>query len=340
MKNCVEIILNWYRENKRDLPWRKDIDPYHVWISEIMLQQTRIDAVIDYYEKFMNRLPSIKDLSEISEDELLKLWEGLGYYSRARNLKKAAVLIMEKYHGVFPNTYDEILSLPGIGEYTAGAIASICFQLKEVAVDGNVMRVYSRVQDLDIDVSDLKVKKKVGEEIKKILPEESGEFNQGIMELGEVICLPNGEPKCELCPLKSRCMAFLNKRQTLIPRKIKKMEKLEEEYTLFLMKYNNKYALRKRDGGLLKNMWEFPNKEGFYTYDEVKEIIPNIKTIQLGITNTHIFTHKKWFMNSYYLEVSKMDLNYSWFTIEEIENNLALPSAFTPFLEYIKKCQN
>ena len=340
MKNCVEIILNWYKENKRDLPWRKDIDPYHVWISEIMLQQTRIDAVIDYYEKFMNRLPSIKDLSEISEDELLKLWEGLGYYSRARNLKKAAVLIMEKYHGVFPNTYDEILSLPGIGEYTAGAIASICFQLKEVAVDGNVMRVYSRVQDLDIDVSDLKVKKKVGEEIKKILPEESGEFNQGIMELGEVICLPNGEPRCDNCPLKSRCMAFLNKRQTLIPRKIKKTEKLEEEYTLFLMKYNNKYALRKRDGGLLKNMWEFPNKEGFYTYDEVKDIIPNIKTIQLGITNTHIFTHKKWFMNSYYLEVSKMDLDYSWFTIEEIENNLALPSAFTPFLEYIKKCQN
>ena len=339
MKDCVKIILKWYQDNKRELPWRKDINPYHVWISEIMLQQTRIEAVIDYYERFMKRIPDIKSLSEISEDELLKLWEGLGYYSRARNLKKAASIIMDKYNGEFPNTYQDILSLPGIGEYTAGAISSICFHLKEVAIDGNVMRVYCRVNNKDLDVGDLKVKKNIGEEIKNILPEESGDFNQGIMELGEVICLPNGEPKCNQCPLKSRCLAFLNQRQTLIPRKIPKTEKLEEEYTLLLMKCKNKYALHKRSNGLLKNMWEFPNVEGFLTTNEVKELIPNSKNIKLSITNTHIFTHKKWFMNSYTLEVDEMDPNYSWYTIEEIEKTLALPSAFTPFLEEIKKCQ-
>lgn len=340
MKDCVDLILHWYQENKRSLPWRKDKDPYSVWISEIMLQQTRIEAVIDYYHRFMKRLPDIKSLSEISEDELLKLWEGLGYYSRARNLKKAAIQIMEKYNGIFPNTYEDILSLPGIGEYTAGAISSICFDLPEVAIDGNVMRVYCRVNDLDLDVGDLKVKKKIGEDIKSLLPKESGDFNQGIMELGEVLCIPGGVPKCEECPLKHRCLAHLNKRECLIPRKIKKTEKLEEEYTLFLLKYKNLYALRKRDSGLLKNMWEFPNKEGFLTYDEVKERIPNITSIELSTTNTHIFSHKKWFMNSYYIEVNSKSKDYSWFSLEEIEKNCALPSAFMPFFEEIKNRQH
>ena len=190
MENCVELILKWYSLNKRHFPWRDDINPYHVWISEIMLQQTRIDTVIDYYLRFMKQLPTIRDLSEVEENDLLKLWEGLGYYSRARNLKKAASIIMKNYHGVFPNRYEDILALPGIGEYTAGAISSICFQLPEVAIDGNVMRVFCRVCNLDLNISDLKVKKKIGSEIKKILPIDSGNFNQGIMELGEMICIP------------------------------------------------------------------------------------------------------------------------------------------------------
>ena len=337
MKDCVSLILNWYHENKREFLWRKDTDPYKVWISEIMLQQTRIEAVIDYYSRFMKRLPTIQSLSEVEEDELLKLWEGLGYYSRARNLKKAACIIMHDYNGVFPNTYDEIIKLPGIGEYTAGAISSICFNEKQVAIDGNVMRVYCRVTDSDLDVSDLKVKKRIGEEIKKILPSNSGDFNQGIMELGEVLCIPNGTPNCSNCPLKHHCLAHINHRESIIPRKVMKKEKLEEEYTLFLIQYKNYYALRKRSSGLLKNMWEFPNKEGFLTYDEVKEIIPNITDIKLSITNTHIFTHKKWFMNSYKIIVNKKIESYEWFTLEEIEKNLALPSAFTPFLEEIKK---
>ena len=337
MKDCAPLLLDWYLKNKRELPWRRDKDPYHVWISEIMLQQTRIEAVIDYYHRFMEKVPSIQALSEISEDELLKLWEGLGYYSRARNLKKAACMIMDKYHGEFPKNYHDVLSLPGIGEYTAGAISSICFNLPEVAIDGNVMRVYCRVTDSDLDISDLKVKKEIGEKVKAILPKESGDFNQGIMELGEVICIPGGVPKCEICPLRFHCMSHVNHRETLIPRKIVKKEKLEEEYTLFLIKYKNTYALRKRGDGLLKNMWEFPNENGFLTMEEVKGKIKNIKSIQSCITNTHIFTHKKWFMNSYLIEISKKDPSYEWFSLEEIETNCALASAYMPFLEAIKK---
>ncbi len=337
MKDCVELLLNWYQENKRELPWRMDREPYHVWISEIMLQQTRIEAVIDYYHRFMEKIPTIQALSEIPEDELLKLWEGLGYYSRARNLKKAAQKIMSDFHGEFPKNYSDILSLPGIGEYTAGAISSICFDLPEVAIDGNVMRVYCRLHNLDWDVSDLKVKKEIGKRIQEILPKESGDFNQGIMELGEVVCIPGGAPKCDECPLKYHCLALLNGNQCLIPRKVVKKEKLEEEYTVFIIRYKNYYALHKREDGLLKNMWEFPNHERFLTFDEVKEIIPHITSIRMGITNTHIFSHKKWFMSSYVIEVDQKNNDYTWVTLEDIQENYAIPTAFMPFLESISK---
>ncbi|MBR3210816.1 MAG: A/G-specific adenine glycosylase [Bacilli bacterium] len=337
MKKYVDLILNWYLENKRDLPWRKDIDPYHVWISEIMLQQTRIEAVIDYYHRFMKRLPTIQALSEVEEDELLKLWEGLGYYNRARNLKKAAIIIMKEYHGKFPQTYEEILSLPGIGKYTAGAISSICFHLPEVAVDGNVMRVFCRINNKDWDIADSKIQKRIGEELKKNLPQDSGNFNQGIMELGEVICIPGGMPKCDLCPLKYHCMAHLKNRECLIPRRNVKTKVSEEEYTLFLLKCGDKFALHKREVGLLKNMWEFPNEKGFLTYEEVRKRIPHISSIELSITNIHIFTHKKWFMNSYKIEVEKEFGSYQWVNISDIEKNYALPSAFMPFFEEIKK---
>ena len=337
MKECINLILNWYLTYQRDLPWRKDVDPYHVWISEIMLQQTRIEAVINYYERFMKEIPTIQALSEVSEDKLLKLWEGLGYYNRARNLKKAAIMIMGKYNGVFPNTYEDILSLPGIGEYTAGAIGSICFHLKEVAIDGNVMRVYCRVNNQDLDVSDPKVKKKIGEDLKKLLPGDSGNFNQGIMELGEVICIPGGVPKCELCPIKNQCLAHLKKRECLIPRKKNKTKMSEKVYTLFLLKCGEKIALHRREVGLLKKLYEFPNDEGFLSSDEVKNIIPGIVSIKLSITNIHVFTHQKWFMNSYLIEVEKEFGDYLWLTISDIENHCAIPTAFMPFLEEIKK---
>ncbi len=334
MKDVVELLLNWYLENKRELPWRKDRDPYHVWISEVMLQQTRIDAVIDYYKIFMNRIPTIKDLYEISEEELLKLWEGLGYYSRARNLKKAAIVIMDKYNGCFPNTYQDILSLPGIGEYTAGAIASISFNLREVAVDGNVMRVYSRVNGDDFNIGDIKVKKKIGEEIKKILPKNTGEFAQAIMELGEVICIPNGMPKCNSCPLKEKCLAHLKGIENEIPRKIIKKEKKEEKYTVFLLKYDKYYALRKREDGLLKNMWEFPNSNGILNKKTVQNMFAG--KVEKAIESSHIFTHKKWIMISYLIEVKEMDSSYRWVPISQIDEEIAVAGAFKPFLDYLK----
>ena len=337
MKNCVEIILNWYIKNHRDLPWREDKDPYHIWISEIMLQQTRIEAVIEYYHRFMKRIPNIKTLSEIPEDELLKLWEGLGYYSRARNLGKAASIIMEKYHGVFPNTYQDILSLPGIGEYTAGAISSICFDLKEVAVDGNVMRVFCRVENKDLDVSDLKVKKEIGNTLKKILPKNSGDFNQGIMELGETICIPNGIPKCDICPLNKHCLSHIHHTEENIPRKIEKNKKAEEAYTVLLLKYHDKIAIQRRETGLLKNMWEFPNLVGTLSVDEVKSVIPNIISITSSVSNTHIFTHKKWIMSSYVIEVSKKDNSYQWVSIDDLYSQYAIPTAFKPYLNILKK---
>lgn len=336
MEKIVEPLLTWYLENKRELPWRKDKNPYHVWISEIMLQQTRIEAVKGYYEVFMKRLPTIESLSTIEEDELLKLWEGLGYYNRARNLKKAAIKIMDEYNGIFPGEYEEILKLPGIGEYTAGAISSISFNKKEVAIDGNVMRVYARVMNEDIDVSDLKVKKEIGEKIKKVLPEQPGDFNEGIMELGEVICLPNATPKCEICPLSNLCVAHHKHTESSIPRKVIKKDKKEEYYTVLLLVCKDKIALHKRDNGLLKNMWEFPNIEGKLTKKDLLERFSSVKKIEEGIKNTHIFTHKKWYMKSYIIKTDKFFSDYVWVSLDKTKKEYAIPTAFMPFLEYLE----
>ena len=337
MKEVIDLLLDWYSKEKRNLPWRKDKDPYHVWISEIMLQQTRIETVIDYYQTFLEKIPTIQDLSEVSENELLKLWEGLGYYSRAKNLKKAAIKIVKDFHGIFPNHYLDILSLPGIGEYTAGAIASICFQEKEVAIDGNVMRVYARVENLDIDTRDLNERKEVGEKIKKILPRESGNFNQAMMELGEVLCLPNGMPKCFQCPLKEKCKAHLKNSVSYIPRKSVGKSKKEEKYTLFLIKYKNKYAIQKRSSGLLKDMWEFPNHLGFLSPLEVKELFLDSIYFEQGISKIFTFTHKKWFMQSYKIEVKKKTNQYTWASLDSIVKNYAIPTAFMPFVEDLKR---
>ena len=335
MERIVFDLLSWYDAQKRDLPWRRDTNPYHVWISEIMLQQTRIEAVISYYARFMEKLPDIKSLSEISEDELLKLWEGLGYYSRARNLKRAAILIMEQYRGIFPNTYEEILTLPGIGEYTAGAISSICFRLPQVAIDGNVMRVYSRVEGLDINVWDSKVKKEVAQTIRNILPPDPGEFNQALMELGEIICIPNGIPRCDICPIRQHCLAKEKGIQEVIPRKASKPLKKEEKYTVFLLWCQGEVALRKRGDGLLKNMWEFPNVALFLSKVKVSSLFPNASILK-ACDNTHIFTHKKWLMRSFFIEVFEKDPNYQWVSLKEIDEAYAIPTAFIPFLEYLK----
>lgn len=341
MKKIVDPLLEWYLENKRMLPWRKTKDPYHIWISEIMLQQTRIEAVIPYYERFMRRLPDISSLASINEDELLKLWEGLGYYNRARNLKKAALIIMKDYNGIFPDTYEEIKKLPGIGEYTASAIASICFNEQTPTVDGNVLRVLARVKEDKRNVDLIRTKKEVRKELEKIIPEDSGNFNESLMELGEVICLPNTTPKCEICPIKAFCKANLHQSWNKFPKKGEKSSKKQVFYTILLISFKDEYAISKRnEKQILHSLWEFPNLEGKLSKKEVEEYLKslNIKDtkIKRGISSKHIFTHQIWYLTSFEIELTNKPAYFTWKKIEEIKKDYAIPGAFKPFLEEIK----
>ena len=342
MEEIVTPLLKWYQKNKRPLPWRADKDPYHVWISEIMLQQTRIEPVKKvFYNRFMEALPTIKDLSEVDEEKLLKIWEGLGYYNRARNIQKAAQVVMKKYHGKFPKKYDEIIALPGIGEYTAGAISSICFNEKQVAIDGNVLRVYMRLINSKANVLDADVRKEVSEKIKKILPKKSGDFNQAIMELGETICLPAASPHCEECPLNKYCEGYKQNTAKDLPVRLVKSNKKIDNITVLLIKYKNKVALIKRTNkALLNNLWEFPNVEQEMTEDSIKKWLELKKIDGLifkDVSTVHKFSHKTWNIQSYIIEVDKELEGYTWATIKEIEEKYAIPTAFQPFVQVIKE---
>ena len=260
LKQIVDPIVKWYQKQEKTLPWKQDKEPYHIWVSEIMLQQTRIEAVKKYYTRFMKELPTIQDLAVVPEEKLLKLWEGLGYYSRAKNLKKSAIQIQENNHGKMPTSYVELLKLPGIGEYTAGAIASISYNEKVPAVDGNVLRVVSRVLASKEDVLLPETKKKITNKLLEIMPDEAGDFNEGLMELGEKICLPNTVPLCATCPIQEFCMANKENLTNEIPVREKKQKRKIENKTVFILKYKNKIAIRKREKiGILANLYEFPN---------------------------------------------------------------------------------
>ncbi len=341
LKPIVEPLLKWYQNNKRMLPWRKDKNPYHVWISEIMLQQTRIEAVKEYYARFMNILPNIQSLSQIDEEDLLKLWEGLGYYSRARNLKKAAIQIMEEYEGNMPEHFAERRKLPGIGDYTAGAIGSICFNEKVTAVDGNVLRVISRIIGSKKDVLLPETKKEVEEMLIKIMPEESGDFNEGLMELGETICIPSGVPDCKNCPIHQSCYAYAHDLTEEIPVRIKKVKRKQEEKTVFIMiTPDGKIALEKRTHkGLLSGMYQLPNVEGFLTEKEMKQVIQkwNLKDTKIKYIKDvkHVFTHIDWYMKGYQVLVEKESEGFLWASPEELESKYALPTAFQKILAHI-----
>lgn len=260
LEQIVKSIVKWYQEQEKILPWKQDKEPYHIWISEIMLQQTRIEAVKKYYTRFMKELPTIQHLAKVSDEKLLKLWEGLGYYNRAKNLKKAAIQIEENYKGKMPTSYAELLNLSGIGEYTAGAIASISYQEKVPAVDGNVLRVVSRVLASKDDVLSSETKKRITKKLLEIMPDESGDFNEGLMELGEKICLPNTIPLCEKCPIQQFCIANKENLTNEIPVRIKKQKRKIEKRTVFIVKYKDEIAIRKREKtGILANLYEFPN---------------------------------------------------------------------------------
>lgn len=333
----VASLLTWYQKNKRDLPWRKDKNPYHVWISEIMLQQTRIEAVMNYYQRFMERLPSIQSLAKINEDELLKLWEGLGYYSRAKNIKKAAQKVMTDYDGKMPESYAELLKLPGIGEYTAGAIASICYNEKVTAVDGNVLRVISRVIGSKKDVLLPETKKEIEEMLREVMPDDSGDFNEGLMELGELVCVPNGMPACDKCPLKEKCIAFHQNLIEEIPVRMKKIKRKKEEKTVFILQSEDgRIAIQKREEkGLLSGMYEFPNQNGYLSKEKVHEIISGWKMTVQEIKELqevkHVFTHVDWYMKGYLVTVKETSTTFTWASKEQLSQKYALPTAFRKF---------
>lgn len=344
LQTAVPLIVGWYQNAKRELPWRADKTPYHVWLSETMLQQTRIETVIPYYARFLETLPTIRDLAEVDDDKLMKLWEGLGYYSRVRNLKKAAQTVVSSYGGELPGTAEDLRKLPGIGEYTAGAIASIAFGQGEPAVDGNVLRVIMRLAACDADIMQPKVKKDVTQLLREVYPEgeEASDLTQGIMELGEVVCIPNGEPKCAVCPLNAVCRAHLAGEMDRYPVRSPKKARKEEELTVFLLSCGNKIALHRRaDSGLLGGMWEFPNAAGRMTQKEAIDCLTQMGVSPISCEPCgkakHIFTHIEWHMTGYRAECRTAIPQYEWKTAEEILGSCALPSAFRFYRKLLEK---
>lgn len=333
LEDIVTPLLEWYQKYKRALPWREDKNPYHVWLSEIMLQQTRIEAVKEYYTRFLKELPTLQDLAKVKEEKLLKLWEGLGYYNRARNLKKAAEMMVQEYQGKMPNTYEKIMTLPGIGEYTAGAISSICFHEKVLAVDGNVMRVISRILASKKNILLPTTKQEIEQKLKNIIPEEAGDFNEALMELGETICLPNGVPLCEKCPLKAYCKANHQHLTEEIPVRKKKIKRKKENRTVLLLEKEHEIAVSKRKKtGLLAGMYEFPNKEGKLTKKQIEELLKSwnleIESLKKIGEAVHLFSHLEWHMVAYQIKVKQKNTTFHWITKKQLKEDFALPSAF------------
>ena len=318
MEDFSRPLLDWYKDNARDLPWRRNVTPYRVWVSEIMLQQTRIEAARGYFQRFMAAFPTVEALAAADEGTVMKLWEGLGYYSRARNLHACAKKVAAEYGGRFPSTAAELRRLPGIGDYTAGAVASIAFGENAPAVDGNVVRVLTRLRRCGDSAGDEKLKARFREELRAVCPAgEGGNFNSALMELGETVCTP-GTPNCGVCPLAELCLAHAAGEETLYPVMPAKKPRRVENRRVLLMLCGEKTALRRRpDKGLLAGLWELPN-------DTQAE--PPEGGEPCGET-VHIFTHVEWRMRGYILRCETEAPGYTWVTREE-RLALPMPSAF------------
>lgn len=345
-KEMAAELLAWYDAGHRDLPWRRTKVPYRIWLSEIMLQQTRVEAVIPYYERFLQTCPDIEALAKAPEQVYLKLWEGLGYYSRVRNLHKAACLLCEQYGGQMPSDYKELLSLPGIGDYTASAIASIAFGLAEPAVDGNVLRVCARIQGDYRPIDDLKVKRDFRAQLVEIIPKDrAGDFNQALMELGATVCIPNGAPRCADCPVSHLCHTFQQKTWEQIPVRTPKKARTIAERTVILVRCGNLVGIRRRpDSGLLARMWELPAYEGALKPREIRQQLDKegwkvTKLLALSPAK-HVFTHIEWRMTGYYAELCAPVPELMWVTPDELRGEYALPSAFRTFLEVLEESCN
>ena len=332
-------LLSWYQAHKRRLPWRENPTPYRVWVSEIMLQQTRVEAVKEYYARFMETLPTVEDLASCEEEKLLKLWEGLGYYSRARNLQKAAKMLVNVYGGEFPSDIESLKSLPGIGSYTAGAISSIAFGKPVAAVDGNVFRVAARLEENPTPIDKAAYRKYLEEELQKVYPEEGAlcsAFTQSLFELGALICKPQS-PDCANCPLNSVCRAYKDGTQALFPVMPEKKAKRKENVCVFLIETPEGFCIRRREQGVLKGMNEFPsevlfegdtpekilNEWGMYAFTEVKRK----KFI-------HIFTHIRWDILCVWIRAESAP--FDAYSLDEIEEGISLPTAFKQCLEIRK----
>ena len=351
LKECVPLLVEWFRQNKRDLPWRRRMDAYRVWISEIMLQQTRVEAVKPYYERFLRELPDVKSLAEVPEDRLLKLWEGLGYYNRARNLKEAACQIMEEHGGVFPETYEEIRSLKGIGNYTAGAVSSFVYHIPKPAVDGNVFRVVTRILASEDDIARASTRTKIESEVEEVIPADApGDFNQSLIELGAIVCLPNGSPKCDICPVNHLCLAHDQGRETEFPVKTKAKSRRIEKRTVLIFRDAEKTAVRKRpDKGLLAGLYEFPNVEGHLKQAEVVEYAKEMGLMPVRVKRLgrakHIFSHVEWRMTGYEILVDELEQSLRreesasqeqdaiiFAGLDELKEHYPMPSAFDPYM--------
>lgn len=337
-------LLAWYDDNARILPWREDASPYRVWVSEIMLQQTRVEAVKPYFERFTSELPGIRELAECPEERLLKLWEGLGYYNRVRNMQKAAQAVMEECGGRMPGDYEKLLKLPGIGHYTAGAVASIAFRIPVPAVDGNVLRVLSRVTMCGDDILKQSVKSRWESELKAVIPKDRpGDFNQALMELGAVICVPNGMPKCGSCPIRELCMAREHDRIFEYPKKAQKKSRKVEDRTVLVIREGERTAIcRRPEKGLLAGMYELPNLKGRLSQQEVLDYLKKRKLSPIRIRRLedakHIFSHIEWHMTGYLIRVEETENGESDGLIfvepEKKEETYPIPSAFGAYMKY------
>ena len=336
-----QALLGWYKENHRDLPWREDKEPYHIWLSEIMLQQTRVEAVKGYYKRFLAALPTVESLAACDDDALHKLWEGLGYYSRVRNLKKAAKILVDEYAGAFPREHEKILALPGIGAYTAGAICSIAFDQPTPAVDGNVLRVITRLTEDDTPIDSPKFKEQVQRELAKVYPDQAGDFTQALMELGATVCGPNRKPECENCPCREFCCSAKSGTAEKYPVKLPKKAKKVEEKTVFILSCDGLYAVQKRpQTGLLAGLWQFPNVPGHMDAAEAVAYLAQAghapRQLLRQSERSHIFTHIRWEMRGFYIEVEHTGEDFAWLTPGQIREVAALPTAFRQFWEDIE----
>ena len=337
-------LLYWYAASARDLPWRRDRDPYHIWISEIMLQQTRAEAVKPYFSAFLEAFPTPEALALADDDVLNKIWQGLGYYSRARNLKRAAQEIVSLYGGKVPDDYRQLLSLPGIGAYTAGAISSIAFGRPIPAVDGNVLRVVTRLTVTEDDITTQTTKDRITQALSEVyrrIPEESANLTQALMELGATVCVPNGTPHCGDCPLAEMCLAHRYGNETAYPKKAPKRARVISDRTVLLIRCEDRFAIQKRpEKGLLSGLWEFPNVEGCLGTSDVEEWLCSLGLQLTAVEQTrsakHIFTHIEWHMTGYRCDVLNTIKTYTWATAEEIFERYSVPSAFRAFLQLLQ----